>query len=149
MIIRNLEKNDVPVAHSLIQLNLKYILSQSYPPKYLAHYQERYDLDSIGEMQENSQMYAAHKKERMMGVVGLDDTTLFGLYVHPDFIGEGVGKSLADHIEEVARDQGVDELNLYSTIASHHFWEKRGYETMEKKFHPHWGRYVKMKKTIS
>ena len=47
--------------------------------------------------------------------------------VHPDYCGAGRGDTLLQHIEQHARDQGIDRLFVLSTRTAHWFRE-RGFQ---------------------
>lgn len=69
-------------------------------------------------------------------IVGFSDYTpdeqrITGVYVHPDWTGEGVGSALLERIEQDARERGVTELDLLSTVTAKTFYERHGYTVVE------------------
>lgn len=71
----------------------------------------------------------------VLGIVGLErygkDALLRSLAVRPENRFTGLGKQLADAIEEHARRTGVENLYLLTTTAAD-FFERRGYELIER-----------------
>jgi len=49
------------------------------------------------------------------------------LYVSPTWVGRGVGHGLLDSMESAARDWGLAELFLDSTLTAKDFYERHGY----------------------
>lgn len=75
----------------------------------------------------------------VLGIVGLErygkDALLRSLAVRPENRFTGLGKQLADAIEEHARRTGVGTLYLLTTTAAD-FFERRGYELIERRAAP-------------
>lgn len=72
-------------------------------------------------------------------VVGF--SVLFGdevkaVYVHPDYVGRGIGRRLLEALEAEARSRGVAELKLTSTLTSVRFYESCGYVKGDLHQHP-------------
>lgn len=83
-------------------------------------------------------LYRATEKERIRFVavenkkiIGftdmLPDGELMSLYVHPQFLGIGVGKRLLAHIENVAKTMGIEIMHCQSSVNAKKFYEKHGY----------------------
>ncbi len=69
---------------------------------------------------------------------GIVDTTrsyLGAVYVDPAWGRKGVGGKILEELESSAVDKGLDHLVLNASLNSHIFYEKNGYETIEKGFH--------------
>jgi len=67
---------------------------------------------------------------RVVGVGGvhLDDGRLLGVFVHPDRVGEGIGRALFEDIEMRARAAGLDTLTIHSALNAVGFYEAVGFE---------------------
>lgn len=87
---------------------------------------------------------SAHKCKRWVAVddgkvVGFCDhgfkCELWGLYVHKDYIGKGVGSRLLKTAEESMKKQGCDVVKLKSTITAKEFYLKNGYSIVRKTLH--------------
>lgn len=55
-------------------------------------------------------------------------SSLSGLYVHPNFIRQGIGTSLLDFISKTARENGSVIIYLYSLPTAVNFYQKRGFQ---------------------
>ena len=49
------------------------------------------------------------------------------LYVHPDFAGQGVGSTLVDALEKLAKARGAGSLTVDASDTAEEFFERRGY----------------------
>lgn len=71
------------------------------------------------------------------GFASLKGTDVFEmLYVHPYFTGQGVGATLADAIERLAKGRGTKEITVQASDTSVPFFEARGYEAIERTMVP-------------
>ena len=50
-----------------------------------------------------------------------------GLYLHPDRLGAGIGRRLLDALEAAARQRGITEMQLHSSLNAIPFYERAGY----------------------
>lgn len=70
------------------------------------------------------------KKESI--VIGASIITVTGMillhYVHPNYIGRGVGTSMLDTIEKFSRKSGLKIIMASSTISALSFYEKHGFK---------------------
>lgn len=57
------------------------------------------------------------------------------IYVHGDHAREGVGSALLEHLQRVARQQGLDALALTSSLNAVGFYERHGYERVREATH--------------
>jgi GNAT superfamily N-acetyltransferase len=66
-----------------------------------------------------------------VGGVHLDDGRLLGVFVHPDRVGEGIGRALFEDIEARAKAAGLDGLTIHSALNAVGFYEAVGFEEVE------------------
>lgn len=71
------------------------------------------------------------------------------LYVHPEYVGEGVGTALADAFERLAAGRGADAITVDASESAVPFFEKRGYVAMQRSSVPvsdQWLTFTTMRK---
>ena len=64
-----------------------------------------------------------------------DDDELWGLYVHKDCVGKGIGTQLLKIAENSLKKQGVEIIKIKATITAKKFYEKHGYKVVKKALH--------------
>lgn len=80
-----------------------------------------------------------------------DNSVLDMLYVHPYFAGQGVGSTLADALERLAKSRGSTAITVDSSDAAQGFFERRGYVAQHRNSVPcgdEWLTNTTMKKTF-
>ena len=71
------------------------------------------------------------------GFASLKNNNIFDmLYVHPYFAGQGVGTTLADAIERLAKGRGATEITVEASDTAAPFFEARGYEATQRTMIP-------------
>ena len=81
--------------------------------------------------------WVALDNEKVIGFADhpLDKCVLWGLYIHKDYVGKGVGKKLLNVIEKSLFKQGCTNIKIESTVTAKKFYQKQGYEIKKKSFH--------------
>ncbi len=63
-----------------------------------------------------------------MGFVSLKDNTAIDmLYVHPHYVGQGIGTALTDAAEKIAKARGAKTMTAEASDTAQMFFEERGY----------------------
>jgi len=70
------------------------------------------------------------------------------VFVRPDLHGKGIGKMLMDRVERVARQEGVEVLKAYSSLAAINFYRHLGYEQRREKREPDGEVTIEIKKRL-
>ncbi|MBN1833462.1 MAG: GNAT family N-acetyltransferase [Deltaproteobacteria bacterium] len=70
-----------------------------------------------------------------IGILDFENTEVSAIYIHPDAVGKGVGSKLLNEIEKIARNNGIFEITVHSTLNAKGFYMARGYSEQELTFH--------------
>lgn len=65
--------------------------------------------------------------KKIAGTVSLDRNQISGVYVDPEFLGQGYDQKLLEFMEEHARKKGFSDVYVYSTISDKEFYFHNGY----------------------
>ncbi|MDQ2051160.1 GNAT family N-acetyltransferase [Natronolimnohabitans sp. A-GB9] len=57
--------------------------------------------------------------------------TIGAVYVHPEHVREGIGRTILETLESIARDAGLETLGLTASKNAIGFYERQGYEGVE------------------
>jgi putative acetyltransferase len=58
-----------------------------------------------------------------------------GIYVHPDFLRQGIGSKLLEKIVKDARRKGIEELRCESSVTAKDFYSENGFEVVKEVVH--------------
>jgi GNAT superfamily N-acetyltransferase len=61
------------------------------------------------------------------GMLDLERREIGAIFVLPGFMGQGMGLKILNHLECVARDLGLEEVNLDATLNAAAFYRRCGY----------------------
>ncbi|MCK3654432.1 hypothetical protein A4G19_01205 [Pasteurellaceae bacterium Macca] len=78
---------------------------------------------------ENS--YLALIDGNVAGVMKIDDNYLDLLFIHPNFIYQGVGKALLKKAEILAEKKGFSTLLTEASINAKHFFERNNFQVLQ------------------
>ena len=76
----------------------------------------------------------AEGNNRLVGFASLciDRPQIAGMFVHPDFVRQGIGTRLIKEIESVAIEKGYKTLDVMSSLSAVKFYQANGYEVIGK-----------------
>lgn len=80
----------------------------------------------------NHTLVVENDKLQLIGFADVGETGyLDRLYVHPDYLHQGVGSLLVQQLEKYARAKGIVFMNTAASITSKPFFEKHDYHVLE------------------
>ncbi|MFJ7793790.1 GNAT family N-acetyltransferase [Pseudomonas sp. NPDC096950] len=61
------------------------------------------------------------------GMLDVENGEIGAIFVLPGFMNQGVGLKILNHLEELARDLGLEKVNLDATLNAADFYRRCGY----------------------
>jgi N-acetylglutamate synthase-like GNAT family acetyltransferase len=71
--------------------------------------------------------YLLEHQGKILATGMLDNDRIEALFVHPQVMGQGLGRDLLAHLESLARERGVTALTLESTLNAADFYRSCGF----------------------
>lgn len=78
----------------------------------------------------DAEVFSLVEEDKILGTVTLDGAQISGLYVDPDYAGQGVGRILLKFIEKYAKSKKRKSVYVYSTLNAKNFYSKSGYKAL-------------------
>jgi N-acetylglutamate synthase-like GNAT family acetyltransferase len=72
---------------------------------------------------------------RIVGTIALGGDRLRSLFIEPGLQRSGIGARMVAHLEAHARQAGVSDLKLSSSLTARGFYERLGYRMIEREEH--------------
>jgi putative acetyltransferase len=132
MKIREVRISDAEEISKLKLETLKKINKIDYTKKQL---DVLYEMNSVEEVKiklNEREIFCLEDNKVIIGIVDLKDNKIGGLFVRNDLIRKGSGKKLLEFIEDYARKKGIKKVYLFATKSAQGFYEKFGYEVVER-----------------
>jgi putative acetyltransferase len=78
----------------------------------------------------NEILFLASYKDELVGFACLINNSfqIGGLYVHPNFLRQGIGTQLLEVIEKTAIEKGCQAISVLSSLTAINFYKARGYQ---------------------
>lgn len=80
-------------------------------------------------------LWVAVEGDIVMGFTSFVVDELIGLYVHPKYQGQGIGRTLVEHFCYLARDGGIDKIITTASLYAEGFYLKLGFTTIQRAPH--------------
>ncbi|WP_433199820.1 N-acetyltransferase family protein [Dactylosporangium sp. CS-047395] len=126
MTIRRFADADAPAVATLIATCLREVNSRDYPPHIIDRMCAHFTESRIRELAGRREMYVADV-DGVVGTVSRDGNKVYTMFVHPAAAGQGLGRSLMRHIEDLAAREGREYMETGASISAHDFYHRLGY----------------------
>jgi N-acetylglutamate synthase-like GNAT family acetyltransferase len=99
------------------------------------NYREKPDGSNILKSMKVENFWVAVKGDIVTGFASFIIDELIGLYVHPHYQGQGIGRSLVQHFCNEAAAQGIDKVITTASLYAEKFYLRLGFVAIKKAPH--------------
>jgi GNAT superfamily N-acetyltransferase len=151
--IRTAEARDAAEIASLLKRSISEICGKDYPEAStgIDAWTANKTPENIGKWIQNpkqSMIVAEHEGTiHGVGLIG-NDGEIYLCYVLPESIGKGYGNLIFERLVDIAREKGLTELTLSSTLTARQFYLSKGFRELGEDVHHGEIRCVKMVKEL-
>ena len=132
--IRKATVDDVDEIIDLFVSTVKTVNSRDYTAEQIAAWTQAKDRNIWCEKIEIQHFYVA-MIDYQMGFSSIDNTGYVDfMYVHKDFQGRGIAKSLLDQVEQKARELRLPRMHSSVSITAQPFFKSKGFEAYDKEY---------------
>ena len=132
MIIQNPQKHQLNEIHALIRDSITLLCNADHKddPANLDHWLSKRTVENLEEIifKPESKGFVCVENG---SIVGISHVTREGeltlCYVHPEYLGLGIGAKVLTMVESQARHWGLEGIKLVSTTTAKPFYERHGY----------------------
>jgi GNAT superfamily N-acetyltransferase len=147
LIIRTATPADAEPLARLIAANAWATLAPYYSAVQMEAFLDYYSPPAMKEKIASQFVYCAETDGQLSGTIALTTNGfVVGFYTHADYLGQGIGKALMQHIEQVALQKSFREIRLTASPVGLGFYYKLGWEKLSDYLFQHLG--VGFKETL-
>ena len=133
MKIRRFKPSDAAEMARMHRSTIREINSSDYSKKQVAAWSGRSTAKRFRKSMKQRIRFVAIGKNKIIGFGDFTkDGEINGLYVHPKYIGKGVGKKLLRKMEKTALELGIAKFTVKSSLTAKDFYKSRGYKLLKK-----------------
>lgn len=131
MKVRSFKKSDLQAVHQLIHLTIDVAYTPVYPQGVVAFFKSYHSQDSIIKRFHKGSVLVIEHDGDIVGTGSLVDYDIQGVFIHPDFQQQGLGKKLMCALEKEAQSKKFKEVTLDISLPSKQFYQDIGYTVIE------------------
>lgn len=148
MNVRKYSEEDAEEKRELHLETIREVNSDDYSEEEIDAWTTFDDENSVDE--EKIERWVAEEKGDIVGFGDYipEKRRITGVYVHPDFLRQGIGSKLLDKIIEDACEKGLEELHCESSVTAKDFYRKKDFEVVEEVVHETSGEELKAFKMV-
>ncbi len=130
--IRRALDHDAPRLHTCFQQAILHSTSDYYDEQTRLAWSQQLSITTFTERVTNTIdwcIWLAECDNNPAGFISLNRTNAFieQCYVHPHFMGKGIGRMLVDTLEQYAYSIGLKTLTVNASLTASQFYSKQGY----------------------
>ncbi|GAG90926.1 unnamed protein product, partial [marine sediment metagenome] len=147
-IIREIQEEDRPFCLELIQSCILHVNSRNYTPQFIKSLTESYSKNFMRRPERST--FVLEKDGILVGTgsIILSEGRINDMFIDVENHNKGFGKSLMAHLENIAQENSLKALFLYSSISGVNFYEKVGYTQVSQLDHGAGNIEIKMEKKL-
>jgi GNAT superfamily N-acetyltransferase len=128
--VRRFSRKDLPKISLLITDTIKRCYLGIYPPKAVRFFLDYHAPENIVRDATAGTTLVGWLDETPVATATLNGSYISRVFVRPENQGQGLGNKLANELERLAIERGVEQLKLDASLTSRQFWEKLGWRVM-------------------
>ncbi|MBP6964989.1 MAG: GNAT family N-acetyltransferase [Armatimonadetes bacterium] len=137
MTIRPAVTDDAESLRAIFASSIQELSKDHYDSVQIESWSEGFSVEQVRDMIGRGSTYVAESEGQAIGFVEINlvDREVSMVYVSPEYARRGVAKSLMRHAEAAARDAGIAEVHLRSSLNAVPFYERMGYRVVRTGIH--------------
>ena len=134
MVIRRLEEKDAQAVSELIITTIRISNVRDYPADLMEELVKTQTPEHVLERASWTHFYVVEEEGRIIGCGAIgpywgkeDESSLFSIFVHPDYQGKGVGRAIVEALEKDEFALRARRIEIPASITGLPFYQKMGY----------------------
>ena len=129
--IRLAEPSDIDQIRKVHQSSIRQLCRKHYPPRQIQAWSSGIkNSNYLAGLKSGEKFWVAVQGRKVLGFSILLNDEIRAVYIHPRFVGQGIGKRLLIKAEKWSRKHNFRKLNLKSSITAQDFYKSQGWNTI-------------------
>jgi ribosomal protein S18 acetylase RimI-like enzyme len=133
--IRRAVVSDAEAISGVVLQALEQTNAKDYAPAIIAEVAANFSPERVAARMSGRQVFVVTERDVIVGTGSLEGTTVRSVFVHPRLQRRGIGRTLLDHIEGLARAQALTRLEVPSSIGAEGFYRRMGYVAVRDEYY--------------
>lgn len=125
--IRTAGRADAPAIYLLHKESFFTLCATHYPLELLQRWFSSKTVEGYYPALDQGEMFVCERAGVVVGFGHAIPGEVAGIFVHPDFVRQGIGSRLLDHAIQCARPDPAAPIKLYATLNAEDFYARRGF----------------------
>ena len=126
--IRPARPSDAAAISRVIISALHISNARDYTPEVIRRVEQSFSVQRVAQLIATRQVLVAERDEQLLGTASLDGQVIRTVFIDPPMQGRGIGRMLMLAITRLAREQGIAELFVPSSLTAMGFYQRLGFE---------------------
>jgi len=126
-VMRKYDSADLSTVHELIMRTIDACYAGVYPAEAIEYFKQYHDRTRIEELARRGVTIVLEAGGRIVGVGAYHEGHISRVFVDPALQRRGYGLAIMRRLEEMARESGVDVVDLDVSLPSREFYRTLGY----------------------
>ncbi len=135
MKIRPVRDEDYAAIARLRRQTIRTVNAKDYAKDVIESWSAEVGAEHFRKGADGKKRWVAVEREKIIGFCEHTHCEISRMYVHKDHLRKGVGSRLLEATEASLKKKGCKEIMIESTVTAKDFYEKNGYEVLEKTVH--------------
>lgn len=149
IIIRKFKNTDSSNVCEIIKKNLIEINSKDYPQEIINDMCNLYIPEYMIEKSKKRDIYVAELNGELIGTASFEDNVIYTVFVNTNYHKRGIGRKLISFIEESAKKNSINLIQLSASLTSLNFYYSLGYKYVKEVDIPNLGRSIIVEKQLT
>ena len=148
IIIRKFKNTDSSKVCDIIKKNLIEVNSKDYPEEIINYMCNLYIPEYMIEKSKERDIYVAELNGELIGTASFENNVIYTVFVNTNYHKRGIGSKLISFIEERAKKDSINVIQIPSSLTSLNFYYSLGYKYVKEVDVPNFGRSIVVEKQL-
>ena len=131
-----MKKSDLQSVYELVQKTIQVSYADVYPPEAIEFFKNYHNQDDILKDAVSGYSIVAESDGLILGTGTLLEMNVRRVYIDPQHQHRGIGQLIVKKLEQKAKSERLEKLDLSASLKSRRFWEAMGFVFVAEYFIP-------------